>query len=89
MPPSRKRSLPKSFLRLPGSEPRKVAVARFIGEKTTVPQSWIAEKLVMGSPANVSQQLRRSDLPKDRRTLQRDLVREVANYYDTYIYLRQ
>jgi hypothetical protein len=53
--------------------PRKVAVARVIWEKTTAPQSWLAEKLMMGSPANVSHQLRRSDLPKHRRTLHRDL----------------
>jgi len=61
------------LLRLPGSEPRKVAVARVIWEQTTVPQSWLAEKLMMGSPANVSQQLRRSDLPENRRSLPRDL----------------
>jgi hypothetical protein len=58
---------------LPGSEPRKVAVARVIWEQTTVPQSWLAEKLMMGSPANVSQQLRRNDLSETTRSLPRDL----------------
>ena len=45
--------------RLPGSEARKVEIARIIWQETTVPQSWLAEHLGMGSAANVSQQLRR------------------------------
>ena len=46
---------------------------RVIWEKTTVPQSWLAEKLMMGSPANVIQQLRRNDLHDTTRSLPRDL----------------
>ena len=44
---------------LPGSDARKVEIARVIWERTTVPQSWLATHLSMGSAANVSQQLRR------------------------------
>ena len=45
--------------RLRGSDRRKVAIARAISEQTLVPQKWLAERLAMKSPANVSQQLRR------------------------------
>jgi REP element-mobilizing transposase RayT len=44
---------------LPGSDARKVEIARIIWERTTVPQSWLARHLSMGSAANVSQQMRR------------------------------
>lgn len=44
---------------LPGSEVRKVEIARIIWQMTIVSQSWLAERLGMGSAANVSQQLRR------------------------------
>ena len=61
--------------RLRGSDRRKVAIARAISEQTLVPQKWLAERLVMKSPANVSQQLRRfgidgkrSDLPLSLRS---------------------
>ncbi|VVM05924.1 hypothetical protein MAMC_00849 [Methylacidimicrobium cyclopophantes] len=50
---------------LPGSDGRKVAIARVIWEQTAVPQTWLAERLGMGSASNVSQQLRRSS---DRQT---------------------
>ena len=45
--------------RLPGSDTRKVAIARLIWEGTTMSQGWVSERLRMGSAANVSQQLRR------------------------------
>lgn len=56
-----------------GSDPRKVALARYIWKHTTVSQGWLAERLHMGSAANVSQQLRRakfsaSTLPKKLET---------------------
>jgi putative transposase len=44
---------------LPGSDPRKVAIADSIHKKTTTPLGWIAERLQMKSAANVSQQLNR------------------------------
>lgn len=44
---------------LPGSDPRKVAIARVVRSKTSVRLSWIADALKMKSAANVSQQLRR------------------------------
>jgi REP element-mobilizing transposase RayT len=45
-----------------GSDPRKVALARHLWERTTVSQGWLAKHLEMGSAANVSQQIRRSTL---------------------------
>jgi hypothetical protein len=44
---------------LPGSDGRKVALARLLWQRTTVSQGWIAERLAMRSAANVSQQIRR------------------------------
>jgi hypothetical protein len=40
---------------LPGSDPRKLALANLLWRRTTVSQGWIAEKLAMRSVANVSQ----------------------------------
>jgi len=45
--------------RLPGSEARKVAIARRVWEQTTVNLSWIADRLHMRSRINASQQIRR------------------------------
>jgi REP element-mobilizing transposase RayT len=44
---------------LSGSDVRKVALASLLLERTVARQSWIAERLVMHSAANVSQQVRR------------------------------
>ena len=44
---------------LPGSDPRKVAIAESIHKNTTTPLGWTAERLQMKSAANVSQQLSR------------------------------
>ena len=44
---------------LPGSDPRKVAIADSIHKNTTTPLGWTAERLQMKSAANVSQQLSR------------------------------
>ena len=46
--------------KLPGSDFRKVAIAKMIWSKTTVSQRWIAEQLGMKTAANVSQQIKRS-----------------------------
>ena len=40
---------------LPGSDPRKVAIADSIHKSTTTPLGWTAERLKMKSAANVSQ----------------------------------
>jgi hypothetical protein len=53
---------------LPGSDPRKVALAELLSRGTTVTQPWIAERLQMRSAANVSQQLRRG-LPRSGKSL--------------------
>lgn len=44
---------------LPGSEARKVAVARVLWERTTVDMKWLALRLHLRSAANASQQIRR------------------------------
>jgi len=45
--------------RLPGSEARKVAIARLVWEQTTVDMKWLAGQLHLRSAANASQQIRR------------------------------
>lgn len=54
---------------LRGSDSGKVALAKLLWERTTVGQGWIAEKLGMGSPANVSQQIRRLKTEGSRQKL--------------------
>jgi hypothetical protein len=51
-----------------GSEPRKVAIAWAVVGRTTVSQAWLAERLSMGSAANVSQQVRRLAMSGESRT---------------------
>ena len=41
----------------PGADPRKAAIALAIKRRTSVRHAWIAERLSMKSPANVSQQV--------------------------------
>jgi len=50
----------KELPSLRGSDPRKVALARLIWERTTIPQTWLATHLHMKSAANVSQQIKRA-----------------------------
>ena len=45
--------------KLPGSDPRKVAIARLIWEQTAVGMAWLAAHLHLRSAANASQQIRR------------------------------
>lgn len=52
----------KGLAALPGSDPRKVAIAHTIRKETTMSLGWIAEHLAMKSAANVSQQLFRHRL---------------------------
>ena len=64
---------PEEVKRLPGSERRKVAIARVIWQQTTVNLEWLAGQLSLKSAANASQQMRRwqpevNDLPKALRT---------------------
>jgi putative transposase len=51
-----------------GSEPRKMSLAWAIARLTTLSQSWIADRLNMRSPANVSQQVRRFETQLKRQT---------------------
>ena len=44
---------------LPGSDTRKVALAKLLVSRTVARQSWVAERLAVSSAANVSQQVRR------------------------------
>ena len=50
-----------ALARLPGTDPRKVAIAAQLWQSTTASQAWIAERLHMKSAANVSQILRRHE----------------------------
>ena len=47
------------LIRLPGADPRKVAIAVELLQTTTASQGWIADRLHMKSAADVSQILRR------------------------------
>jgi hypothetical protein len=58
---------------LKGSDPRKVAIARTIRQRTTVSMPWIAEELSMRSAANLSQQIRRK--PEKDKSLPKELQR--------------
>jgi REP element-mobilizing transposase RayT len=62
--------------RLPGSDARKVAIARVIWEQTTVSMSWLASHLHLRNAANASQQIRRQrqQAPKLPMSLQRWLL---------------
>jgi putative transposase len=50
----------------PGSELRKVAIAKVVWEQTTVGLPWISERLHMRSRTNASQQIRRHRLEPPR-----------------------
>jgi putative transposase len=50
--------------RVKGSDARKVLLADLLWRRTVVSQEWLAEKLVMKSAANVSQQMRRLERKK-------------------------
>jgi len=49
----------RDLAKLPGSDLRKVAVARQIWDRTTVSMNWVSEQLAMKSAANASTQIRR------------------------------
>lgn len=57
----------------PGSDERKVAIAKLIWERTTVSQGWIAEQLGMRSGENVSQQINRTSETKAEKQLRKAL----------------
>ena len=67
----------KELGELPANEARKVALARLVWEKTTVSQSWIAERLKMGNAANVSLALHRAK--KRRKAMPKELVKFLAS----------
>ncbi len=62
--------------RLPGSEGRKVAIARLVWEQTTVDMKWLAAELHLRSAANASQQIRRHRLhpPKLPKAMHRWMI---------------
>lgn len=67
------------LLRLKGSDPRKLALAKLLWTRTTVSQEWIADKLAMRSAANVSQQLRRMPNKGNASQLPPELARFLKN----------
>lgn len=54
----------RELAQVKGSDPRKVLLADLLWRRTVVSQEWLAEKLVMSSAANVSQQIRRLERKK-------------------------
>ncbi len=64
----------KELAATPGSDPRKIALARLLWRGTTVSQVWLAERLAMRSAANVSQQLRRVGTEPIKGTLPKRLA---------------
>jgi len=54
----------KDLARRPSTDPCMVALASRMWEKTTVSQSWIAEKLEMKNPANLSRVIHRMNMEK-------------------------
>jgi putative transposase len=71
----------EELAQLPGSETRKVAIARKVWEQTTVGMGWIAERLQMRSRINASQQIRRHRLqpPKLAKALQAWVAQSTIN----------
>jgi putative transposase len=63
----------------PGSEVRKVAIARVIWDRTTVGMPWISEQLAMRSAGNASAQIRRMKKMKNRKQDLPAALREWAN----------
>jgi len=57
--------------KLKGSDPRKVAIARVIRQRTTASMTWLGEHLSMRSATNVSQQIRRK--PEAQKSLPKPL----------------
>ena len=68
----------KELWRLPGSDSRKVALARLISGNTTVGNDWLAQQLGMRSAANVSQILRL----QDKKTTDRSLPKKLRAWID-------
>src|SRR6202035_3602447 len=67
--------LSESDLRsLPGSDPRRVAIAGCIHQSTTTPQGWTAKRLQMKSAANVSQLLSRARLANRKSSQENQLT---------------
>lgn len=54
----------RELAQMKGSDARKVLLADLLWRRTVVSQEWLAEKLVMSSAANVSQQIRRQERKK-------------------------
>ena len=54
----------KDLARRPSTDPCMVALASRMWEKTTVSQSWIAEKLEMKNPANLRRVIHRMNMEK-------------------------
>jgi putative transposase len=65
--------------KLPDSDPRKVAAARAVWERTTVGMPWLAEHLHLRSAVNASQQIRRHrrQPPPLARKLQKWMVQSI------------
>ncbi len=64
--------------KLNGSDSRKIFIALFLKKKTTVSNSWLAEKLKMKSAAHVSNRLNNISPEKLKKNLPRELIEYVT-----------
>jgi putative transposase len=62
---------PAELVRTPGSDPRKLAIAHMVIERTTVRRQWLAERLFMRSAGNVTQQV--AKIQREQRGSRREL----------------
>jgi hypothetical protein len=60
---------------LPRSDARKVALAKFLRERTTVSLEWVARALCMGGAANVGHYVRTRPWQRVRRKLPKAMLR--------------
>ena len=60
---------------LPGSDARKVALAKFLRERTTVSLEWVARALCMGGAANAGHYVRTRPWKSVRRKIPKAMLR--------------
>ena len=65
----------QDFKALPGSDARKVALAKFLREPTTVSLEWVARALCMGGAANAGHYVRTRPWKSVRRKIPKAMLR--------------
>lgn len=67
---------------VPGSDPRKVALAKVVRERTTAPLGWVSERLVMGGAANAGHYVRNREWGQVLRRVPKGLQRYLKKLGD-------